>query len=113
MQGKIALEEHFAIEETLLDSAGFVPEDHWKELSGRLLDIHDRRLREMDAHGVEMMILSLNAPTIQAMTDTKVAVETAQRANDYLAEAVQRRPDRFQGFAALPMQDPDLAAREY
>ena len=26
MQGKIALEEHFAINETLMDSAGFVPE---------------------------------------------------------------------------------------
>lgn len=113
MQGKIALEEHFAIEETLLDSAGFVPEDHWKELSARLLDVHDRRLAEMDAHGVEMMILSLNAPTIQAMTDTTAAVETAQRANDFLAEAVAKRPDRFQGFAALPMQDPDLATREY
>ena len=25
MQGKIALEEHFAIPETLMDSAGFVP----------------------------------------------------------------------------------------
>lgn len=25
MQGKIALEEHFAIPDTLMDSAGFVP----------------------------------------------------------------------------------------
>jgi hemerythrin len=28
MVDKIALEEHFAVEETLMDSAGFVPEDH-------------------------------------------------------------------------------------
>ena len=26
MDGKIALEEHFAIDDTLMDSAGFVPE---------------------------------------------------------------------------------------
>lgn len=39
MQGKIALEEHFAIPETLQDSAGFVPGDYWTELSARLLDI--------------------------------------------------------------------------
>ena len=26
MQGKIALEEHFAIPDTLMDSAGFVPD---------------------------------------------------------------------------------------
>ena len=38
MQGKIALEEHFAIPETLMDSAGFVPESYWPELRERLLD---------------------------------------------------------------------------
>ncbi len=112
MKGKIGLEEHFAIEETLMDSAGFVPESYWKELSARLLDIHDTRLRLMDAHGMEMMLLSLNAPTVQAIPDPRAADEVARRANDYLAEQVAKRPDRFQGLAALPMQDPDLAARE-
>jgi hypothetical protein len=29
---KIALEEHFAIEETLGDSKQFMPEDQWSEL---------------------------------------------------------------------------------
>jgi len=112
MQGKIALEEHFAIPETLQDSAGFVPGDYWVELSARILDIQDRRLREMDANGIEMMLLSLNAPAVQAIPDTARAIEIATRANDYLAEEVAKRPDRFQGFAALPMQDPKAAARE-
>lgn len=112
MQGKIALEEHFAIPDTLADSAGFVPEVYWRELSARLLDIHERRLHEMDAGGIETMILSLNAPAIQAITDVGAADELAQRANDYLAEQVAKRPDRFQAFAALPMQDPERAARE-
>ena len=83
MKGKIALEEHFAIPETLQDSAGFVPGDYWKELSARILDIHDRRLREMDAHGIEMMLLSLNAPAVQAIPDIRTASEMARRANDY------------------------------
>jgi predicted TIM-barrel fold metal-dependent hydrolase len=112
MQGKIALEEHFAIPETLMDSAGFVPESYWPELKDRLLDIQDKRLRQMDEQGVEMMILSLNAPAVQAIPDPKQANEIAVRANDYLAEQVARRPDRFQAFAALPMQDPDLAIAE-
>src|SRR6478672_7212012 len=112
MQGKIALEEHFAIQETLQDSAGFVPESYWAELSHRLLDIHETRLREMDQNGLEMMILSLNAPAVQAIPDAKKADEIARRANDFLAEQVAKRPDRFQAFAALPMQDPDLATRE-
>ncbi|HUA25034.1 MAG TPA: amidohydrolase family protein [Steroidobacteraceae bacterium] len=112
MKDKIGLEEHFAIPETLQDSAGFVPGDYWKELSSRLLDIHDNRLHQMDANGLEMMILSLNAPAIQAIPSPQKANEMAIRANDFLAEQVVKRKGRFQAFAALPMQDPELASRE-
>jgi len=112
MQGKVALEEHFAIPETLQDSAGFVPGDYWKELQHRLLDIQDTRLKLMDAHGIETMILSLNAPAVQAIPDKKKAIEIARRANDVLAEECAKRPDRFLGFAALPLQDPDAATEE-
>ncbi len=112
MNGKIGLEEHFAIPETLQDSAGFVPADYWEVLKSRLLDIQDDRLREMDDNGMEMMILSLNAPAVQAIPSPQKAVEIARRANDFLAEQVARRPDRFQAFAALPLQDPELASAE-
>lgn len=112
MQGKIALEEHFAIPETLQDSAGFVPDVYWDELKARLLDMQERRIREMDAHGIEMMLPSLNAPAIQAIPDPRQAYEIAQRANDFLAGEVAKRPDRFRGLAALPMQDPEAATRE-
>lgn len=112
MNGKIGLEEHFAIAETLQDSAGFVPGDYWKELSKRLMDIHEGRLRQMDENGMQMMLLSLNAPAVQAIPSPEKATEVARRANDYLAEQVAKRPDRFQAFAALAMQDPDGAARE-
>ena len=112
MDRKIALEEHFAIDETLADSSGFLGDDIWPELSSRLLDIHGRRLELMDRHGIETTILSLNAPAVQAIPDTDRAVDIARRANDFLAEQVQARPDRFQAFAALPMQDPDIAIRE-
>jgi 2,3-dihydroxybenzoate decarboxylase len=66
----------------------------------------------MDQHGMEMMLLSLNAPAVQAISATQRAWDVSRRANDFLAEQVARRPDRFQGLAALPMQDPDLASRE-
>ena len=66
----------------------------------------------MDQHGVEMMILSLNAPAVQAIHDVKRAADTAKKANDFLAEQVAKNPRRFQAFAALPLQDPDLATRE-
>jgi gamma-resorcylate decarboxylase len=111
MQGKIALEEHFAIEATLGDSQVF-GSHVWKDLSHRLLDIQETRLGEMDKHGIEMMILSLNAPAIQAIHDVKKAIAVARLANDALAGEVRKRPGRFAAFSALPMQDPEAAAAE-
>jgi gamma-resorcylate decarboxylase len=112
MKGKIGLEEHFAIDDTLMDSRAFFPDDIWKEVRERILDLHGRRIRLMDEFGMQMMILSLNAPAIQAIPDAKKAYEIARKANDFLAEEVKKRPDRFQALAALPMQDPDMAAKE-
>ncbi|HEY5898656.1 MAG TPA: amidohydrolase family protein [Burkholderiales bacterium] len=112
MQGKIGLEEHFAIPDTLADSKGFLADQTWPELESRLTDLQARRLAEMDRHGMQMMILSLNAPAIQAVHERRKAVEIARRANDFLAREVAKRTDRFQGLAALAMQDPDQATRE-
>jgi len=112
MEGKIGLEEHFAIPETLNDSKGFLGDAVWPELEKRLLDIQEYRLREMDRCGMELMLLSLNAPAVQAIPDPRRATEIARRANDFLAAEVTKRPRRFQGLAALAMQDPEEATRE-
>jgi 2,3-dihydroxybenzoate decarboxylase len=111
MQGKIALEEHVAIDATLGDSKVFGG-NVWDTLGPRLLDVQEMRLGEMDKHGIEMMILSLNAPAVQAIHDVKRAVDVARQANDALAAEVRKRPNRFAAFAALPMQDPDAASAE-
>jgi gamma-resorcylate decarboxylase len=111
MQGKVTLEDHFAIEATLGDSQPFGTHV-WTELRHRLLDFQDQRLRLMDESGVEIMIASLNAPAIQGIADVKRAAELARAANDVLAQEVARRPDRFFGVAALPMQDPERAIVE-
>jgi predicted TIM-barrel fold metal-dependent hydrolase len=112
MLGKISLEEHFGMPETVESSKGPLPAETWNELRARLLDIHDRRLRLMDAHGIEMMLLSLNSPTVQSIPDVKRAVELARMTNDYLCGEIAKRPDRFAGFAAVPLQDPEAAAQE-
>jgi predicted TIM-barrel fold metal-dependent hydrolase len=111
MKGKICLEEHFAIEATLGDSQVFGPHV-WPELRERLVEIQTKLLAQMDSHGVARTILSLNAPAVQAISDRQRAVAVAKEANDVLAEHVRKRPDRFSGFAALPMQDPEAACRE-
>lgn len=113
MDGLIAFEEHWAIEETLgAFGEAADPEGRWRETRRRLLDVHDLRLAEMDRHGIEMTILSLNSPAVQGVFDVADAIEMARRANDRLAEEIARRPDRFAGFAALPMQDVDAATAE-
>jgi 2,3-dihydroxybenzoate decarboxylase len=111
MQGKIALEEHVAIDATLADSQVFGAHV-WQDLRPRLRDVQDMRLGEMDKHGIEMMILSLNAPAVQAIHEVKTAIAVAREANDVLADEVAKRPGRFAAFAALPMQDPEAATAE-
>src|SRR5262249_50684577 len=111
MQGKVTIEDHFAVEATLGDSQPFGAHV-WGELRHRLLDFQDQRLRLMDESGVEIMVVSLNAPAIQAIPDLKEAADAARRANDILAAEVAKRPDRFAAIAALAMQDPEIAARE-
>lgn len=112
MTGKVTLEDHFALPDTIDDSERYFTPEIWPKMKHRLVDIHETRLAEMDEHGIETMILSLNATAIQAVWDTRRAVELARHANDYLAEQVAKNPKRFQGFAALAMQDPDASTRE-
>ncbi|HEX5419073.1 MAG TPA: amidohydrolase family protein [Gammaproteobacteria bacterium] len=113
MRGKIAFEEHRAIEETLEQTRAFAGDSaHLQRFNRQILDIGDERLEIMDKTGIEFAILSLNAPGIQAVLDTKRAIELSRKANDRMAEAVVQHPDRFAAFAALPMQDPDAAAAE-
>jgi len=112
MIDKIALEEHFAVPDTVGDSEVFFGKDIWPERRAQLLDVADGRLRLMDKAGIELAIISLNAPAVQARPDTALAIDIARRANDQLAELVAAHPDRFRAFAALPLQDPDAATEE-
>ena len=109
---KIALEEHIAVPNTVDDSEKYFEPPVWPKFRRYLLDIHGQLLADMDASGIEMTLLSLNSPGIQAVYDRKQAVELARQANDYMAEQVAKNPTRFQALAALPMQDPEAAAQE-
>ncbi len=113
MNGKIALEEHWAVDETL-DIAGqpIAAGPFWDALRRLLVDFRDQRLAGMDAHGIELAILGLNSPALQAILDPAEAADVARRANDTLAAEIAHDPDRFAGFAGLPMQDPEAAALE-
>jgi gamma-resorcylate decarboxylase len=111
MEGKIAVEEHFRIEETKGSESRY-PGSYWAGLSSKLLDVHGARLAEMDRGGIEIAVLSLNSNAVQGVYDVGKAIAIARKANDALAAAVAKRPDRFAALAALPMQDPEAAAAE-
>jgi len=113
MKGKIAFEEHVAISETLENTKAFAEDSgKWDDYCRQILDVSTERLETMDRTGIEYAIQSLNAPGVQAIFDTNEALEVAKKGNDKLANATTLHPDRFGAFAALPMQDPDAAARE-
>lgn len=113
MKAKIAFEEHMAIAETVGQTETFAKDgDHWVEFSKQIVDLESERLERMDRNGIGYSILSLNAPGVQAILDTSEAIAIARKSNDTLAEAKTLHPKRYGAFAALAMQDPDVAAAE-
>ena len=75
------------------------------------LDLGAKRLAHMDAHGVDVQVLSFGSPGPQAFA-ADVAIPMARDANDRLHQTVKAHPTRFAGFAALPTADPKAAAGE-
>ena len=71
----------------------------------------DWRLDEMDRLGVDMHLLSIAGPGVQAF-DAARGTALAQLTNDTLAAAIARHPTRYAGLAAVAPQDPEAAARE-
>ena len=108
--GKIALEEHFVLAETI--DTSYAVRDLPAETRQKILDVGSGRIADMDRGGLDICILSLTAPGVQAVRNVTQAVDQARRTNDYLAENVAKNPKRLKGFATLPLQDPEAAARE-
>ena len=71
----------------------------------------DARLKDMDAKGIDMRVLSLSTPNVYPWPADR-QVEVARRINDALARLCRSHPDRFVGFASLPLADIDSSLRE-
>lgn len=80
-------------------------------LKKRLTDLGDSRLRDMDESGITMQVLSATWPGADVL-DGEEGIRFARNTNDFLAERVRRYPNRFAGFAHLPMRSPEAAADE-
>lgn len=120
----IAIEEHFATRRFIEAAAKL---DVWSgdelemaQMRGpfgsewmieKLSDL-DARLALMDESGTDFALLSLNPPGVQPYEPVAAATALVESANDEMAEAVRKHPDRLGGVGAVAPQDPEHAARE-
>ena len=80
-------------------------------LLNKLHDTGEQRLKDMDAAGIDVQVLSLTTPGVEQF-DPAQGTALARQINDELSEVIERYPDRFIGFAALAPKDPEAAADE-
>jgi 2,3-dihydroxybenzoate decarboxylase len=111
---KIALEEHFTTPALARKYVARPTRSDalFTDIERRLADFDQLRLETMDKAGIDLAVLSVTTPGVQAEADAKTAIQLAQEANDLLAREVQKRPQRYAGFAHLPMQDAKAAGAE-
>ena len=117
----VALEEHFTapaltsrIDPSAISRRGFrkrtLPPTGPSPLE-LLPEVGEGRLRSMDEAGITVQVLSSTGPGPDLVAGAD-GIAMSREINDYLAATVARHPDRFAGFATLPLQEPDAAANE-
>ena len=112
----IAIEEHFLTKAVKDEWNKYSDKDdptqklNFGEIENRLEDIGNSRLQLMDETGIDVQVLSLTSPGLHNLGSE--SIHLAIQTNDYVAEIVNKNPDRFQGFATLPMSAPKEAAKE-
>ncbi len=117
----VALEEHFTvpalvrrIDPDAIARRGFrprTPAPGRPNFAEILPEIGERRLASMDAAGISVEVLSNTGPGPDLVPGPD-GVAIAREMNDHLAAAIAKHPDRFAGFAVLPLQSPEACAAE-
>lgn len=82
-----------------------------RRLQNQLLDIGEGRIAQMDETGIDVHLLSVTSPGLQALP-AEVAAPLAEQANDILAQALRNHPDRFWGLTAIAAHHPQRAVKE-
>jgi uncharacterized protein len=113
----VALEEHFAIPSLVrridpqaIARHGFPP-GFASNMEKQSSDLGADRLADMDEAGITVQVLSASGPGAYLLDGTD-GIAFARDINDVLGKAVAAHPDRFGGFAHLPMRTPEAAADE-
>ncbi len=113
----VALEEHFSIPALVqrinpdVIARHGVPPGFPNPAQKLLSDLGAQRLADMDETGITVQVLSASGPGAYLL-DGADGIAFARDVNDVLGKAVAAHPDRFAGFAHLPMRTPGAAADE-
>jgi aminocarboxymuconate-semialdehyde decarboxylase len=71
-----------------------------------------RRIADMNEEEVGVQVLSPMPELLSYWIDAKQALDLARHVNRAIAEMIGAAPERFAGLGMVPLQDPDLAAKE-
>jgi hypothetical protein len=116
----VALEEHFVVPELVarIDKAAIAArgwlglnEGPLEAMREALADVGPQRLAAMDKAGVTVQVVSQSGPGADLLPPDQ-GPAMARAYNDRLKQYVDAHPDRFAGFAHLPMTAPEAAADE-
>ena len=97
-----------------------LPDFFWRQTEnahtpvGGLAPLHwskEASISFMDDAGIDFAVVSLSTPGVHTGDSGKARV-LARRCNEFSAELVRSRPDRFGGFACLPLPDVDASLEE-
>lgn len=72
----------------------------------------ERRLADMNAHGVDVQVISPVPITFCYRAPVDGAKVLARHQNEFLAAMVAAAPERFRALGAVPLQDPEAAEVE-
>jgi aminocarboxymuconate-semialdehyde decarboxylase len=84
---------------------------HYRQIDDRSWD-PERRLKDMDAEGIAVQVLSPIPVTFAYRFSAQAVLELAQLQNDEIANVTSVAPERFIGLGTVPLQAPELAAAE-
>ncbi len=69
-------------------------------------------LQAQEAKGIQITVLSPWIALLREEADAEEALRVTRCLNEALARRVQQYPDRLRAFGAIPLNDPEQAARE-
>src|SRR5580698_4419763 len=94
-----------------MKKGGRLAEDPKTGFPAGIYDLGEGRIALMDEAGIDVQILSHTVPGPENL-EPALAIDLSKQSNEAVAAAISKYPERFLGFAALPMRDPAAAARE-